>query len=349
MIPSSLPTIPPLDTAAQQSIRDRQLTLTKPPHSLGRLEELSIQLAGIAGRTDFSVARRAVVVMAADHGVCAEGVSAFPQSVTAQMILNFLNGGAAVNVLARQFGARVAVVDVGVAADLPENLKLYSRKIRRGTANMCAGPAMSHDEAHAAINAGLEIAQIEYEKGLDVLACGEMGIGNTTASAAIVSVITGHSPAAITGRGTGVDDLGLERKRAAIDKAIALNRPDRSDAVDVLSKIGGLEIGALAGLMIGAASRRVPVVLDGFISGAAALLAAELSPDAKNYFIAAHQSVEPGHRIILEHLQLRPLLNLDLRLGEGTGALLALPLLEAATRIVAEMATFQSAGVSGKA
>ena len=343
-----LPVIPPIDTAAEGQARARQDSLTKPPGSLGRLEALSIQLAGITGAARPSVARKAVIVMAGDHGVTAEGVSAYPAAVTPQMVLNFAQGGAAINVLARQAGARVVVVDVGVAADLGAPPGVLVRKVALGTANMAQGPAMTRAQAEAAVQVGLEVVAGEIERGLDLVATGDMGIGNTTASSAIVAAITGRLAALVTGRGTGVDDAGLARKIATIERALAVNRPDPHDALDVLGKVGGLEIGGLAGVMIGAAARRVPVVVDGFISGAAALIAVGLCPDVRPYLIAGHQSVELGHRVMLDHLGLQPLLALDLRLGEGTGAVLAFHLVEAAARILNEMATFAEAGVSDK-
>jgi len=344
----TLPTLPPLDLVTQSAARARQDTLTKPPGSLGRLEELSIQLAAITGQPRPSVARKAVIVMAGDHGVTAEGVSAYPAEVTPQMVLNFLRGGAAINVLARQAGARVVVVDIGVASDLAPQPGLEIRKVARGTQNMALGPTMTRAQAEEAMAVGMEILELEVARGLDLVATGDMGIGNTTASAAIVATFTGQPVARVTGRGTGVDDAGLTRKVAVIERALALNQPDPRDPLDVLSKVGGLEIAGLVGVILGAAARRLPVVIDGFISGAAALVAAELAPEVKPYLIAAHQSVEIGHRLLLEHLGLRPLLDLDLRLGEGTGAALAFHLVEAAARILNEMATFSDAGVSGK-
>lgn len=343
-----LPTIPKIDSSLEAAAWKRQDSLTKPPRSLGRLEEIGVRLAAISGKINPPVARKAVIVMAADHGVTAEGVSAYPSAVTPQMVLNFLRGGAAINVLAKQAGARVAVVDIGVAADLAPHPQLFQRKIMAGTANFAKGPAMSRVHAEASIAAGMEIFELLYRDGLDLLATGDMGIGNTTASAAIVSAICGKSPQVVTGRGTGVDDAGLARKVAVIERALALNKPDSRDAIDVLSKIGGLEIGGLAGAVIAAAAHRVPVVIDGFISGAAALIAAELSPEIKPYLFAAHLSVEAGHRTILDRLGLKPLLDLNLRLGEGTGAVLAFHLLEAASRLMSEMATFGEAGVSEK-
>jgi len=342
----NLPTVPPLDLTSQSAARARQDTLTKPPGSLGRLEELSIQLAAITGQPRPSVARKAVIVMAGDHGVTAEAVSAYPAEVTPQMVLNFLHGGAAINVLARQAGARVIVVDIGVASDFTPQPGLEIRKVACGTRNMALGPAMTRAQAEEAITIGMRVVEAEIAKGLDLIATGDMGIGNTTSSAAIVAVLTGQPVARVTGRGTGVDDAGLSRKVAVIERALALNRPDPRDPLDVLSKVGGLEIAGLVGVILGAAAQRLPVVIDGFISGAAALVAVKLAPEVKPYLIAAHQSVEAGHRILLEHLGLRPLLDLDLRLGEGTGAALAFHLVEAAARILDEMATFGEAGVS---
>lgn len=347
-----LPEIPPLNSSMAAAARARQRELTKPAGSLGQLEELSIQLAAITGSLRPALARKCIIVMAADHGVTREGVSAYPADVTPQMVLNFLNGGAAINVLARQAGARVVVVDVGVASEIaPERgsiAGLVRCKVARGTQNMAAGPAMTREQAEQAIQAGMDVVQAEIEAGLDLVATGDMEIGNTTPSSAITAVFCGLPVAQVTGRGTGVDDAGLARKVAIIERALEINRPDPRDALDVLCKVGGLEIAGLAGVMLGAAARRVPVVVDGFISGAAALIAAELAPAVKPYLIAAHQSMETGHRALLAHLGLRPLLNLDLRLGEGTGAVLAFNLIEAAVRILNEMATFAEAGVSGK-
>jgi nicotinate-nucleotide--dimethylbenzimidazole phosphoribosyltransferase len=289
-----------------------------------------------------------VIVAAADHGVAADGVSAYPPAVTAQMALNFARGGAAINVLARQAGARVVVVDVGIASDMGAAPGLIHRKIAHGTQNMSHGPAMSREQAVAALEVGLEVFEAERAAGLDLVATGDMGIGNTTPSAAIVAVLTGRPAAQVTGRGTGVDDAGLARKVAAIEQALAVNRPDAADALDVLAKVGGFEIAALAGVILGAAAARVPVVIDGFISGAAALIAVGLAPQVRPYLIAAHQSVEVGHRAALEKLGLRPLFDLELRLGEGTGAVLAFHLVEASARLLAEMATFDEAGVSDK-
>jgi nicotinate-nucleotide--dimethylbenzimidazole phosphoribosyltransferase len=343
-----LPKIPPFDQTAAEAARARQENLTKPPGSLGMLEELSIRLAGMTGDPRPKFPRKAVIVMASDHGVAAEGVSAFPSEVTAQMVYNFLGGGAAINALARQAGARVVVVDIGVGADFEAAEGLVRRKIAKGTRNFREEPAMTVQQTEQAITTGIEIVQAEIQAGLDIVATGDMGIGNTTPAAAITAVFTGFPTAQVTGRGTGVDEQGLQRKIKAIEQAIDRHHPDPGDPIDVLSKVGGFEIAGLAGVMLGAAAQRVPVVVDGFISGAAAMAAVRLAPDTKTYLIASHQSVESGHAAILNDLGLRPLLNLDLRLGEGTGAVLAFHLVEAATRILDEMATFSEAGVSGK-
>ncbi len=344
----NIPTISPLDTNAMQAARARQDTLTKPQGSLGRLEKLSIQLAGIYAQPIPSIKEKVVIVMAGDHGVVAEGVSAFPQEVTPQMVLNFLNGGAAINVLARRAGARVVVVDMGVAVEMPCLPGLFIRKVAPGTRNMATGPAMTRIQAEQVIQAGIEVVEAEIERGLDVVATGDMGIGNTTPSAAIAAALTGHPPAQIAGRGTGLDDAGLRRKVAVIERALAINQPNPQDGLDVLAKVGGFEIGGLAGVMIGAAAHRRPVLVDGFISTAAAMIAVSLCPDVKPYLIAAHRSQENGHGLMLDWLGLNPLLDFDLRLGEGSGAALALPILEASLAILREMATFGEAGVSEK-
>ncbi len=354
-----LPAIPTLDEAARAGARTRQDRLTKPPGSLGRLEELSIRLAAITGRPRPTLARKAIVVMAGDHGVTAEGVSAYPAEVTRQMVLNFLRGGAAINVLARAAGARLVVVNAGLGAPveaicgLPDGpsdaMRWVDEPVAAGTANFTRGPAMGLAEAERAIELGLRTVSEELRRGLDILATGEMGIGNTTAAAAITAVLVGRPPREVAGRGTGIDSASFDRKIAAVERAIEVNRPDPADPLDVLAKVGGFEIGALAGAIIGAAAARVPVVLDGFISGAAALLAVALAPAVRGYLIAAHRSVEPGHGAILEQLDLDPLIDFGLRLGEGSGAALVLPILDAAARLLDEMATFGDAGVSEKA
>ncbi|GAC1361921.1 MAG: hypothetical protein NVSMB42_21520 [Herpetosiphon sp.] len=338
--------IPALDQTAMQAARDRLDQLTKPRGSLGQLEHLAVQLAGITAQPRPRFDRKAIFVFAADHGVAASGVSAYPQAVTAQMVLNFVSGGAAINVLARRVGARVVVADLGVASPLPHHPDLINRKVALGTRDMTAGPAMTIAEALAAIEAGIDIVEDEIRSGLDLVATGDMGIGNTTASSAIVAAITGQSVTAVTGRGTGVDDAGLRRKIEAIERALQINRPNPADPLDVLAKVGGFEIAGLVGVMLSAAAHRLPVVVDGFISGAAALIAVELCPAVGDYLIAAHTSFEIGHRVILERLELVPLLNLNLRLGEGTGAAMAFHFVDDAIAIINEMATFGEAGVS---
>jgi nicotinate-nucleotide--dimethylbenzimidazole phosphoribosyltransferase len=329
-----------------EAARERQDNLTKPPGSLGRLEELSVLLAGIFGEPQPAIRRKAVIIAAGDHGVVAEGVSAYPQDVTPAMVMNFLHGGAAINALARHAGADIVVLDAGVAADLPEHPALRSVKVGRGTGNIAVGPAMTRAQAIACLETGIEASRERVADGVDLIATGDMGIGNTTASSAITAVITGADPSVTTGRGTGLDDPGLAHKVEVIRRAIEVNNPDPKDGLDVLIKVGGLEIGVLAGAMLGTAASRRPVVVDGFISGAAALIAWLISPSARDYFIAAHQSVEPGHRVGLDAMGLTPLLDMGMRLGEGTGAALAIHLIEASARCLAEMATFAEAGVS---
>ncbi|MHB0868716.1 MAG: nicotinate-nucleotide--dimethylbenzimidazole phosphoribosyltransferase [Chloroflexota bacterium] len=340
--------VPPLDEAAVEAARQRQGQLTKPPGSLGRLEDLAVQLAGITGRVRPRLPRKAVVVMAGDHGVVAEGVSAFPSEVTPQMVSNFLAGGAAINVLSRRAGARVVVVDVGVASELPPTDGLLLRKVAAGTRNLAVQPAMTREEAAKAIVVGIEVVEAELARGLDLVATGEMGIGNTTPSAAIVAVLTGSPVAEVVGRGTGIDDSGLARKVRTIEQGIRTTQPDPQDPMDVLTKVGGLEIAGLVGVILAGAAHRLPVVIDGFISGAAALVAARLWPQLQPYLIPSHQSVEVGHRVLLQHLGLHPLLALDLRLGEGTGAAIAMHLIDDALALQDEMATFAEAGVSEK-
>ena len=339
--------IPPLDEGAMQQAAARQARLTKPAGSLGRLEELSISLAGMTGRLDPPLANRVVFTLAADHGVALEGVSAYPRDVTAQMVLNFLNGGAAINVLARQMNVRVVVADLGVDADLPHHPDLYDLKVRRGTASITKGPAMSLREVYQAMGHGRQLARDEIANGLDIALTGDMGIGNTTPSAALICALTQLDPKDVVGRGTGVDDEGLERKRQAVRTALAVNAElIAKGPIEALAAVGGLEIAGLVGVIVEAAAGRRPVVIDGFISGAAALVAALVAPASSGYMIASHRSQELGHGALLRRLGLKPLLELDLRLGEGTGAVLALPLLEAAVRTLNEMATFDEAGVS---
>lgn len=339
--------IPALDGPAIAAAAARQARLTKPAGSLGLLEELSVRLAGMTGRLDPPLRDAVVFTLAADHGVAREGVSAYPREVTAQMVLNFLRGGAAINVLAREVGARVVVADIGVDADLPDDPGLRQVKVRRGTSSITKGPAMSLAEASQAIDVGRQLVR---EQELDVVLTGDMGIGNTTASAAVICALTGLDPDKVVGRGTGVDDEGLRRKVAAVTCALDVNR----DAIargplDALAAVGGLEIAGLAGVILEGASRRKPVIIDGFISGAAALVAAAMDPGVTGYLIASHRSQELGHGAVLERFGLRPLLDLDLRLGEGTGAALALPLVRSSVRLLNDMATFGEAGVSERA
>jgi len=341
--------IGPLDRSAMLEASARQEQLTKPPGSLGRLERLAVQVVGITGKARPHLERRAVVIMVGDHGVVMEGVSAYPSAVTAQMVLNFTRGGAAINVLARDAGARIVVIDVGVDADLPTDLPIRHRKVAHGTANLATGPAMTQEQAMTAIGVGLETVEAEIEQGLDVVCLGEMGIGNTTPASAIVAAITGQRVADVTGRGTGIDETTWRRKVGVIERALRVNQPNPSDPLDVLAKLGGLEIAGLVGVVLGAAARRVPVVVDGFIATAATLVAAELCPAVRGYVIPAHRSMEAGHRVVLERLELEPLLALDLRLGEGTGAALALNIIDAALALLDQMATFEEAGVSGAA
>lgn len=323
---------------------------TKPRGSLGRLEEIACQVAAIRGDVARAAEppRKAVVVMGADHGVAEESVSAYPQEVTAQMLLNFARGGAAINVLARQAGARVVVVDMGVKGQLPALPEIRSLRVGAGTRNFTREAAMSRAEAVQALEAGITVAQELAADGITLVGIGDMGIGNTTASSALTAAFTGAPPAEVVGRGTGLDDDGLHRKVDVVRRALALHRPDPNDAVGTLAQLGGFEIAGLAGVVLGAVAARIPVVVDGFICGAAALTATRIAPAVAASLIASHRSVEAGHRAVLKALGQRPLLDLDLRLGEGTGAVLAMSLVESALAIVREMATFSSAGVSDR-
>jgi nicotinate-nucleotide--dimethylbenzimidazole phosphoribosyltransferase len=342
--------IEPLDETAEREAQARQDMLTKPRGSLGRLEALSIQLAGITRRCPPPVpSRKAVLVFAGDHGVVSQGISAYPQEVTPQMVHNFLRGGAAINVLARGAGARVVVIDAGVAAAMAPTNGLVPGKIAPGTADMSLGPAMTREQAQAAIALGVRVAEREIEAGLDLLACGEMGIGNTTSATAITAVFTGKSPLEVAGPGTGLPPAGVAHKAEIVERSLRVNRPDAADGLDVLARVGGFEIGAICGAMLAAAAARVPVLVDGFIATSGALIAAALAPGSVPYMIAGHRSAEPGHDAALAQLALTPLLDLEMRLGEGTGAALAIHLVEAAARILNEMATFAEAGVSEKA
>jgi nicotinate-nucleotide--dimethylbenzimidazole phosphoribosyltransferase len=363
----------PVDAAAAESAQRLLDAKTKPRRSLGRLEDLVCQLAAIRGSAVPMRPEKVIVVMGADHGVAAEGVSAYPQEVTGQMLLNFARGGAAINVLARQAHARIVVVDMGVAhppvfdvgnpggvpqpsraglaqaepalphASRPE---IRQHRIAAGTANFTRGPAMTREQAMEALRTGAELAHELTRTGVGLIGIGDMGIGNTTASSALTAVFTGAPPEEVTGRGTGVDEATFRRKIEVVRRGIQVNHPDAADAIDVLAKVGGFEIAGLAGVTLGAAAARVPVVVDGFIAGVAALAAVRLAPLVAGYLIASHRSVEVGHRMVLRALGARPLLDLDLRLGEGTGAALAMTLVDAALAIASEMATFEAAGVS---
>lgn len=345
-IHESISAVVATDAAVFASVAARLDDKTKPRKSLGRLETLACRVAAIQGTTSPRVDRKAIVVMGADHGVAREGVSAYPQEVTGQMLLNFARGGAAINVLARRAGAQVVVVDMGVAGELAAVPEIRDRKVALGTASMTKGPAMRGDQLHAAIEAGIAEAHALADDGVNLIGIGEMGIGNTTSASAITAVFAGLDPAEVTGRGTGVDDEGWQRKVAAIRTALSVNRPRADDALDVLAKVGGFELAGLCGVALGAASRRVPIMIDGFITGAAAWAAVKLCPAVADYLIASHRSVEAGHTVILRALDQLPLLDLDLRLGEGTGTALAMPLVDAALAILDEMATFSSAQVS---
>lgn len=350
LLTETIAEIGPLDRMAMEAARRRLDELTKPRGSLGFLEEIAVRLAGIARDPMPAIGRKTVILMAGDHGVVEEGVSAYPQEVTRQMLLNFARGGAGINVIARHAGAEIVVVDLGVCGAVA-HASILNRKIRAGTRNIARGPAMSREEALAAMETGIEIARREIGRsgplGLPLLATGEMGIGNTTSASAILAAFTGFPVERLVGPGTGLDEEGIGQKVRVIRRALEINRPDPRDALEVLAGLGGLEIAGLAGCVLAAAAARVPILLDGFISGAAGLVAARLAPGCLEYVFASHLSAEPGHRVMLEMMGLRPLLALDLRLGEGTGAVLAMPLIEAAAKIMREMATFAEAGVSG--
>jgi nicotinate-nucleotide--dimethylbenzimidazole phosphoribosyltransferase len=346
LLETTIARIPEPDLTAARETQARLDLKTKPPGSLGRLEGLACTLAAIRGTADLDLPPKAIVVMAGDHGVAEEEVSAFPQEVTAQMVQNFARGGAAINVLARQAGARVLVVDMGVKSQL-HHPEVRSVRIGPGTRNLARGPAMSRDEAVRALEAGIAVAEELAASGVELVGIGEMGIANTTSASALAAAFTGASPEEVTGRGTGIDGAGHRRKVEVVRQALAVNEHDPADALDTLARLGGFEIAGLAGVVLGCAARRVPVLVDGFIATAAALAAARNAPRAAYALIASHQSVEIGHRHLLAALGKRPLLDLDLRLGEGTGAAIAMHLVDAAVHVLREMATFASAGVSG--
>lgn len=337
------------DQTWRNQARARLDQLAIPHWALGRLMDLGLDLVGQTRALPPPVSRKVIITMAGDHGVAVEGVSKFPQDVTPQMVANFVRGGAGINVLARQAGTDVVVVDMGVAADLSALTgrgEVVDKKVAMGTANMAQGPAMSREEAVRAVEAGIEVVN-ELAADYDIFGTGDMGIANTTPSSAIVAVLTGRAAAEVTGRGTGLDDRQVAAKIAVINRALEINRPNPADGLDVLSKVGGFEIGGIAGVIIGAAALHKPVVVDGFISTAGALIAQSLAPMTAEYIIAAHRSMENGHGVMQDHLKCQPLLDLNLRLGEGTGAALAMHLVEAAARIVSEVATFEEAAVAG--
>jgi nicotinate-nucleotide--dimethylbenzimidazole phosphoribosyltransferase len=348
---TTLAAIRPADAAAMAAAREKQARLTKPAGSLGTLEDLSVRLCGLAGMCPPPMPQpAAVAIFAGDHGVHAQGVTPWPQAVTVQMVANFLRGGAVVNAFARQAGASLLVIDVGVATEIPvaDDL-LLPATIRRGTGDLSTGVAMTVDEARAALEVGISVADALIDGGAQCLAGGDMGIANTTPAAALIAAFTGAAPAEVTGRGTGIDDTMHAIKVEVVTRALTLHRPEPAqDPIAVLAALGGLEHAALAGLILGAAARRIPVVLDGVIAVSAALVAAALAPDSVAAMIAGHRSAEPGAAVGLARLGLTPLLDLGLRLGEGTGAVLALPVIAAAARVLAEVATFDAAGVSEK-
>lgn len=331
---------------ATGEIQAKFKTFAIPRGSLGRLEELATIYASIKGAVSCTIKHKKIFTMAGDHGVAEEGVSAFPQQVTRQMVQNFIEGGAAINVLARHIGAKVIVVDCGIASHLESQSYLKIKKVGLGTRNMAVGPAMSREEAIRSIETGIELIEEELEEGIDIVGTGDMGIANTTPSSALLAVLGRMDVISVTGRGAGLDEESLQRKIAVIKKAIDINQPDPNDPIDVLAKVGGYEIGGIAGLCLGAARYRIPVVLDGFISTAGALIAQAIEPKVNKYLIASHISAEKGHRIMLKLLNKIPLLDLNMRLGEGTGAALGINLVEAGVKLMHEMATFQEAGVS---
>jgi nicotinate-nucleotide--dimethylbenzimidazole phosphoribosyltransferase len=338
--------IHPVDPRWIEKARARQLELTKPPGSLGRLEEVANRLAAIQETLSPATARARVLLFAADHGVCAEGINPYPQAVTAQMVANFLRGGAAINAVAGAAGLELAIVDAGVAHDIPSAPGLIRRPIARGTKNFCVDPAMTRDQAADALSIGIEMAEQAAVEGCTLLAIGEMGIGNTTVASALTAALTGMAPSDVIGRGTGADDACMARKRCAIERALALHQSEIHSPLDLLARLGGFEIGAMCGLCLGAAANRCAVLVDGFIASAAAALSVRFSTAVRDYLIPAHLSTEPGHAALLAIMGHRPLLDFEMRLGEGTGAALAVPMVRAAVAAFTGMATFASAGVS---
>jgi len=344
----TLQKILPVNGEVMEQTQERLDDLTKPLGSLGVMECIAKKIAGITNVVKPGLPKKTCILMAGDHGVVAEGVSAYPSEVTPQMVMNFISGGAAMNVLSRHVGAELLIVDMGVGSDLPDMPLLIKKKVAYGTNNMCSGPAMSREQAVEAIENGIEVAEEVILKGAGLIGIGEMGIGNTTPSTAIISLYSGKKVEEVVGRGTGVDDERLNIKINAIKRAVEINKPDIADPIDVLSKVGGYEIAGLTGVIIACGTHRVPVVIDGFISGAAAVIAVALKTEVKDYLIASHLSEEPGHRAMLDYLGLKPMLHMNMRLGEGTGAALAMDIIDASLKILNEMATFSEAGVSEK-
>jgi nicotinate-nucleotide--dimethylbenzimidazole phosphoribosyltransferase len=348
LLEKTLASIRPLDRSFEAEAQQRLDSLTKPQGSLGKVEELARRVAVIQGKVPPRLGRKLLFVFAGDHGIVEEGVSAYPKTVTAQMTYNFLRGGAAINVLARHYGVDVEVIDVGVDDEFSNSPGLRNCKVRKGTDNFSRGPAMSRPQAVQSIEIGIGLVEEAAAENLFLLGAGEMGIGNTSSAAAILCALTDAQPQKVVGKGTGIDDATWERKVAAVQRGLELNRPNPKDPVDVLAKVGGLEIGAMIGVILGAAAFHIPMVLDGFISGAAALLAQRLSPHVHDFLFASHLSTETGHALLLQALELTPVLDLAMRLGEGTGACMLMGLMEAAAKILGEMATFESAGVAKK-
>jgi len=348
LLENTIQRIGPLNNEYGVAAKKHLDNLTKPVGSLGMLEEIAERLAIITENKSPFIDKKVIFTFAGDHGVTAEGVSAYPKEVTAQMALNFIRGGAAINVLARHAGSEVVVIDIGIDHEFGEVEGLLNMKVMRGTANLMRGPAMTREDALKCLRVGILLADGYATKGYDLFGTGDMGIGNTTASSAIAAVITGRKVPEVTGRGTGISDESFLNKVRVIEEGIRINRPDPNDAIDVLAKVGGTEIGGIAGLILGAAANRIPVVIDGLISTAGALIAYSIEPRVRHYLFAAHRSVEIGHTAMLDMLGLRPILDLNMRLGEGTGAALAMLVIEAGLRIYRDMATFGDAGVSGR-
>lgn len=346
LLSETIKSIPPIDKAFYEKALTRLANQARPAGSLGMLEDISARLAGIKKTLNVRLPNKYILTCAGDHGIVAEGVSLFPQEVTAQMVYNFINGGASINVLARHAGVRVMVADFGVDHDFEPDLPIFQKKIARGTKNFSKEPAMSREEAVAAIEAGIEtVNELCEQSDVDIIGTGDMGIGNTSPSTAIIAALSKIPTRELTGRGTGLDDQGLSRKAAIIEAAIQKHAPDPDDPIEVLAKVGGFEIGGIAGIVIGAAARGIPVVSDGLISTAGTLIGTELAPAAKDYLFAAHQSVEIGHQYMMTRIGIQPLLNLNMRLGEGTGAALAMEILDAATRVLSEIKTFDEVNI----